>query len=450
MDPEQLRRLRAAEAQANAGQLGEAEAACREVLDAAPGLPEARALLGILVARLLRFEEARDLLEDAIRARADVPQWHHYLAGVYRRMFRLDDASAAARRAVALDARNPRYLKDLAQVLFDRGETEAGRDLLVRALTVAPDDFDVHLALSHALLSDGEFLPGWAEYEWRLRSPLHQRWLPPMPGPAWNGMRLPGKRLLLVADQGYGDAIQFARYIALAAGRCGEAIVLCRPALVPLFSRLAGVGGCVTDIAGAGAHAAHAFLGSLPFLFGTEPATVPATVPYLTPAPARRRAWRDRLAAGAELRVGLAWAGNPENTSDWRRSIRLERLSGLRHAANVRFVALQTPVPEADRAAMAALAVEDLSAELLDFGETAAAVANLDLVVTVDSAMAHLAGAMGAPVWVLLHQPADWRWLSGRTDSPWYPSMRLFRQERAGDWDTPIARLLAEWESFVR
>ena len=269
--------------------------------------------------------------------------------------------------------------------------------------------------------------------------------------PAWNGMRLPGKRLLLAADQGYGDAFQFARYVPMAAKRCAEVILLCRAAQAPLFARLDGAGACVTDMADVGEHAAYAFLGGLPFVFGTELPTIPAHVPYIEPDPARRRAWRDRLAPlGPALRVGLAWRGNPENTTDWRRSIGLDRLLGLRGAADVRFVSLQTPVPEPDRAAMAALAVEDLSAELTDFGETAAALTNLDLLVTVDSAVGHLAGAMGVPTWLLLYHPADWRWLRGRDDSPWYPSTRLFRQPRAGDWDTPIQRLLEAWERFVR
>ena len=451
MDPGHLHRLQAAEALANAGRLAEAEADCRAILDAALDMPEARALLGIIVARQQRFEEALDLLEGAILARGDVPQWHHELAGAHRRAFQPDPALAAARRAVALDPRNPRYLKGLAQVHVELGESGLARECLLGALAIAPDDFDTHLALADALLLDGEYLPGWAEYEWRLRSPLHREWSPPMRRPAWNGMRLPGKRLLLAADQGYGDAFQFARYVPMAAERCAEVILLCRPAQAPLFARLDGVGACVTDVADVGDHAAYAFLGSLPFVFGTELATIPAQVPYIVPDPARRRAWRDRLAPlGPATRVGLAWAGNPDNTTDWRRSIGLDRLLVLRGVADVRFVSLQSPVPEADRAAMAALEVEDLSAELTDFGETAAVLANLDLLLTVDSAVGHLAGAMGVPAWLLLYHPADWRWLPGRDDSPWYPSTRLFRQPRAGDWDTPIQRLLEAWERFVR
>jgi ADP-heptose:LPS heptosyltransferase len=447
VDPDTLRRLRAAEALANAGRLTEAESDCRALLDVAP---EAGALLGIILARRQLFAEARAFLEAAVRARGEVPQWHHELAALWRRSFRLDEALAAARRAVALDARNPRYMKGLAQVHFDRGEAADARALLLETLAIAPDDFDAHLAMAHALLSAGEFLPGWAEYEWRLRSPLHRALAPPMQRPAWNGMRLPGKRLLLVADQGHGDAIQFARFVGLAATRCAEVVVLCRDAVVPLFARLAGVSACVTDVADVGPHAAYAFFGSLPFLFGTEIASLPGAMPYLAPDPRRRRTWRERLASRPGFRIGLVWAGNPENTSDWRRSIALDLLLGLRDVADTRFVSLQPHVAETDRAAMAALGVEDLGRALTDFGETAAAIANLDLVVTVDSAVAHLAGAMGVPVWVLVHHPADWRWLTEREDSPWYPSMRLFRQPRAGDWGTPIRRMVAALRELAR
>ena len=442
-----LSRLQAARALANAGRLAEAEADCRTLLGAAPDLPEAAALLGIIVARRERFQKARPLLEAAIDRRSDVPRWHFELARPHRRSFRPDAALDAARRAVRLDPHNPRYLKNLARVHFDRAEDEQGRACLLDALAVAPDDFDAHLALGIALLAGGEFAAGWREYQWRLRAPAHQNATPAMTRPVWNGMRLPGKRLLLVADQGHGDAFHFARFVPAAATRDAEVVLLCQPAQAPLFACLDGVHACVTDMAEVGEHAAFGWLASLPHVLGMDHA---APAPWLKPDPSRRAAWRAMFArrlAGPDLRVGLVWSGNPANSIDWRRSIALDRLLGPEPPAGIRWVSLQH-VRDTDKAAMARVGIVDLSAELTDFGETAAAITNLDLVVTVDSAVAHLAGAMGVPTWILVHHPSDWRWLAGRDDSPWYPSVRLFRQPAAGDWDTPIRHpraALTEW-----
>jgi hypothetical protein len=415
-------------------------------------MPEATALLGILAARQHRFDEAQALLETAIAARADVPQWHYELRQVHRRGFHLDAALAAATEAVRLDPVNPRYWNGLGQIHVDRAEHGAAIGCFMNALARAPGDTEAHLSLAHELLSRGDYRAGFMEYEWRFRAALYKDALPTITRPQWNGMRLPGKRLLLGADQGYGDSFHFARYVRLAAERCGGIVLLCRSPQIPLFARLPGVEACITDITKAGEHAAFCWMASLPYIFGTELATIPAATPYLSPDPTRRSAWREELARRLPetgLRVGLVWAGNPENSGDWRRSIRLERLRDLGAIPGLRLVSLQKPIPQIDRADFAALGLEDLSPGLTDFGETAAAIANLDLVVTVDSGVAHLAGAIGVPAWVLIHHPADWRWLLNRDDSPWYPSLRLFRQPVAGDWATPIARLEAALASLA-
>lgn len=441
---------------ANAGQLREAEAACRDIIVAAPAMPEAVAVLGFVLGRLHRFDEARAHLQAAIAARGDVPHWHLELAQSWRRAMRLDDALACARAAVRLGPNDPRFPVGLARVHVDRGENDAARDALLGALTAAPDDVEAHLALAHLLLAEGEYRAGWEEYEWRFRAPRFQTALPRFTRPVWNGMRLPGHRILIAADQGYGDAFQFCRYLPMVAERCEGVVVLCRAAQIPLFSRIEGVVSCVVSINDTFPHAAWCWMGSLPRLFGTTLSNILGRRGYLSPDPRRRAVWREHLGhrlPGTGSRVGLVWAGNPENTADWRRSIPLSLLippGGMEGQSPGRnFVSLQVQVPEADRFVMADLGVLDLSAELTDFGETAAVIANLDLVVTVDSAVAHLSAALGVPTWILVYQPADWRWLIGRHDSPWYPSVRLFRQTRAGDWTEPLGRLFAEIVSAV-
>ncbi len=443
-----LARLQEAERMVNQGRAPEAEAACRAVLREAPGLPEATALLGFVVARMRRLGEAESLLREAIALRADVPHWHFELRNLLRHDFRLDEALAEAREAVRLDPSSAQFRNGLAHVHFDRGEYDQGYNTVLDALACDPDHPESHLSMAHALLASGHFRAGWAEYEWRFRSKIFATALPKPIRPYWNGMPLPGRRLLVIStDQGFGDSFQFARYIPMAAARCGEVTLVCRPAQLALMARIPGVRACVTDLRQAGEHAAFCWLASMPYVFGTELSSIPAPTPYLTAAPIRRAFWRaelDRRIGSEGVRVGLVWAGNQENSADWRRSVPLAALQGLATIAGVRLISLQTPVPEADREVFDALGLPDLSADLTDFGETAAVIANLDLVVSVDSAVAHLAGAMGAPAWTLIYEPADWRWMTRREDSPWYPTMRLFRQRRPGDWDEVFARLTRE------
>ncbi len=452
ISPERLVELHEAERLANAGRLGDAETLCRRVRDAEPEAPEPAALLGFLALRHNRFEEACAQLEWAVTRRGDVPQWRLELRQAYRSLYRLEDALREAQAAVRLAPTEARYLHGLSQVHLDRGEWDEAMNCVLDALALAPDDTDVRLSLMHLLLSRGEYRPGWAAYEHRFHAKLYARVMPAFKRPVWNGMRLPGRRLVLAADQGYGDAFQFARYIPMAAERCAGVVVLCRPTQIPVFQRIPGVVACVTDITRAGEHAAYGWLASMPFVFGTELHAVPAATPYLSPDPARKAFWRaelDARIARPGLRVGLVWAGNPENGSDWRRSIRLAQLRDLA-AVGVNLVSLQLPVPEADRPDMAAMGLPDLAPDLKDFGETAAVLANLDLLIGVDTGTVHLAGAMGVPTWVLTYQPSDWRWLIGRDDSPWYPSIRLFRQPTAGDWADPIGRVGSALQVLAR
>jgi Tetratricopeptide repeat len=439
-------RLQEAERMVNQGKGVEAEAACRAVLHEAPGLPEATARLGFIVARLRRLPEAEALLREAIARRPDVPHWHFELRNVLRRGFRLDESLAEARGAVRLDPNSAQFHNGLSQVHFDRGEYDQGYDAILTALACDPEHPESHLSLAHALLASGNFRAGWAEYEWRFQSKIFARALPKPMRPYWNGMPLPRRRLVISTDQGFGDSFQFARYIPMAAARCGEVTVICREPQMPLLSRVPGVKRCVPDLKRVGDHAAFCWLASLPYVFGTELSTIPSATPYLTADPLRRAHWRAKLAdsVGSDgIRVGLVWAGNTDNTADWRRSISLAVLQHLGAIPGVRLVSLQKPVPAVDRGVLAEMGLEDFTADLPDFGETAAAMANLDLVVTVDSAVAHLGGAMGIPTWVLIYEPADWRWMTKREDSPWYPTLRLFRQPRAGRWEEPIARLTA-------
>ncbi len=259
----------------------------------------------------------------------------------------------------------------------------------------------------------------------------------------WNGMNLPGGTLLLVADQGFGDMIQFARYIPWIKQRVPNLAIGWGPEVTALLGNHPDINICFPKWADAPPHDAYALLSSLPQIFGTELATIPAPIPYMTMAPDRVAFWAQRLNAAfpeKRLRVGLAWSGRPTHPNNMRRSMRLEALAPILAVPGVDFISLQKPFPDEDRVFAQTLQhFHDLAAELTDFAETGAVIKNLDLVIAVDTAVVHLAGAIGAQAWVLVPEPADWRWLLNRTDSPWYPTLRLFRQDRAAAWAPVLA-----------
>jgi hypothetical protein len=441
--------LARAQAAAQARRFGEAAGICNDVLATAPDNAPALALLGMVAAHTNDPERGIALLERAVTARPGVATWYANLSALYRMVYRMQDALRVGQEAIRLDPQNADHLVNLSLVFTDVDDREHAVACLLRALGLKPDHADGHLALGQNLLAKGDFEPGWLEYEWRNLTEAGKSTLPKMTSAAWNGMRIPNGRLLMVGDQGYGDTIQFARYIPMIAERCQEVILGCSAEMGPLLASLPGVTQYChrwTDVPG---HAAHCRLSSVPGLLHTTLDTIPAKVPYLFADPVRVAAWRDRLDASlprGTRRIGLAWTGRPTHPNDRRRSLRLARLAPLAGIRGVSFVSLQKPLPQADVASMSLFpGLSDIAG---DFGQTAAMMLNLDLVISVDTAMAHLAGALGRPVWLLLSKAADWRWMIERNDSPWYPTARLFRQKTAGDWDPVIseaAAALAEW-----
>jgi Tfp pilus assembly protein PilF len=434
-----------AQAAAQAKRLNEANGICADVLAASPDHPGALALQGIVVAMMGDPDRGIALLRRAIQLRPGNATWYAHLSSLCRTTYRMDEALAAGQESIRLDGNNPDHLVNLSLVFVDVDDRDRAAACLLRALGLKHDHADAHLAMAQNLLASGEFDPGWMEYEWRNLTEAGKATMPAITSAHWNGMRIPRGRLLLVGDQGYGDTIQFARYIPMAAERCQEVIVGCSAEMGPLLVNIPGVKQYChrwTDVPG---HAAHCRLSSLPHLFRTQLDTIPTQIPYLKADPARIAFWRDRLdstlPAGVK-RIGLAWTGRPTHPNDRRRSLPLSALRSLADAGPAAFVSLQKPMPARDQAAMALFSgMADLSNELTDFGETAALMENLDLVITVDTSMGHLAGALGKPVWILIPKAADWRWMLDREDSPWYPSARLFRQQKPGAWDEPVARL---------
>ncbi|HZB93642.1 MAG TPA: tetratricopeptide repeat protein [Stellaceae bacterium] len=430
--------------------LAEAEAAYREALRLKPAYPEALSNLGCVLQALGGLAEAEACYRDALHLAPDTAVTHTNLGTVLRDLGRLDEAEVCHREALRL---KPHFLEawtNLGNTLADMGNPRAAIPCCRHALGLDPKCAQAHVSLALALLAIGEFDEGWAAYEWRLAGVGGFDLDRSFPQPRWRGEETGGRTLLLHAEQGFGDAMQFVRYAPLVAARADVVLEVPEP-LVRLFKSLPGKGRIVARGEALPPFDLQCSLMSLPFVFQTRLATIPGEVPYLAADPDAALAWRRRLDAFQGLKVGLVWAGNPRlaqpqaTAIDRRRSMPLDRLAPLAAVPGVTFVSLQKGEARAQlrRSAFAPL-MPDWTEELQDFADTAALIEALDLVISVDTAVVHLAGALGKPVWLLNRFDACWRWLEGRDDSPWYPSLRQFRQSAPGDWEGVVARVAAE------
>ena len=317
------------------------------------------------------------------------------------------------------------------------------------AQVLSPDDATARYHEGMALLALGEFDAGWRLYDARRGEAVAE---PPagrdLAESLWQGgSDLRGRTIVLRGEQGLGDAIQFVRYAPLVAQLGASVWLEVAPALKPLLKTVDGIAGVLAWDEPWPVAALHCPLMTLPLAFGTSCDTIPSEVPYLKANAERVEAWRQRLGGRSRRRIGIAWSGNPAQPDDRLRSIPGERLSLLLQRQDCEFHTVQTGSTAIDAERFAQFGGNDHGAELYDFGETAALMMALDLVISVDSAPAHLAGALARPTWLLLQSNADWRWMRDRTDSPWYPTMRLFRQPKPGDWDSvlvAVARALDE------
>jgi tetratricopeptide (TPR) repeat protein len=396
---------------------------------------------GLLLSKLGRRREADASFARALELKPGNPH-----VRFNQLMMRPDGAAAEARECClrALEERpdDPDIMTNLAIVLQFSGRYDEAKAQYERVLSIAPDHLSAQFNRSLLLLLQGEYATGWTAYESRWR--LLEVKKPPFPQPQWQGEDLHGKTILLNAEQGFGDTIQALRYIPAVAARGARiALRLDRP-VVRLAASLPGNLIITPTKARPPAFDVWCPLLSLPRILRTRIESIPADVPYLGVRPGIVARWRQRLSHMAGLKVGLVWAGSPNHVNDFRRSIDLERLKPMLDVAGASFVALQVGARAHDVAKLPPGTMTDVSAALTDFAETAGAIVNLDLVIAVDTAVVHVAGALAKPAWVMLPFSPDWRWLLDRTDSPWYPTLRLYRQPAPADWDSVIARAAAD------
>jgi tetratricopeptide (TPR) repeat protein len=359
-------------------------------------------------------------------------------------------AEAALRQSLAMDPRRPQAMNDLAAVLFALGRDAEALTYIRQALELDPDMPEAEESESIWLLRYGRFRDGWRRYEARLRAAHNKPHTRDFEQPQWTGGPLDGRTILLHAEQGYGDAIQFARYAPLVAARGARVVMAMYDGLMPLFRNMPGVL-AVGENERLPPFDLHCPLVSLPYAFDTDLDSIPAAVPYVAPDAEHVWRWRARLGARTGPRVGVAWSGNPAHRDDLKRSIPLAMFRRIVEAnPGVEFHVLQTEIRESDRPALARLPnLRDHSGLLADFAETAALVSLMDTIVSVDTSLVHLAGAMGWPVWALLASVADWRWMVERDDGPWYPTAWLFRQRRRGEWDPVLADVAARLREML-
>jgi Flp pilus assembly protein TadD len=419
-----------------------AEEIVREVLRASPGESASHHLLGCALRDQGRFEEAAATLLQAIARDGNVAAFHLSLADTLRRQGELERSFSHCRRALELEPENAHGHFTLGNTLYQIGQFDAALGAYRRALLIDPSHAGAHRNVGVSLFLRGEFAEAYEEYEWRWKLKGFRGSLERLRRPMWNGEPLAGRTLLIHAEQGLGDTVQFVRYLPQIAKDGGRILLQVQRPLARLLERISGVDAVVARGEPLPGFDVHCPLMSLPRVFATEMETIPKGVPYLDIAPAMQS---DRT---APLRVGVAWAGNPRHTEDRLRSIPFRGFATLFNVPNVQFYRLHTRGPAEEPCVHPHLV--DPTEGFTDLAETAAFMQTLDLVISVDTVIAHLGGALGKPTWTLLPFAPDWRWMLDRTDSPWYPTMRLFRQTAPGQWPALMDQINSQLKSHRR
>jgi Flp pilus assembly protein TadD len=470
------------------GDLKQAERLYREILASKPNDPQVLHLLGVAMLQQGRQSDAVELIGRSIELNPKASDARNNLGIALDNLKQYDDAIASFRRAIELNPKYPEAHNNLGGTYLAAGRVDESIAEYQSAITLKPDyaeawdnygsalrrglrnhdalaAYDQAIALqpkfAYALynrgtlmLAMGRFEKAWDDFEWRWLCPTFGHLIRNFGKPAWNGEDLSGKTILFHSEQGLGDTINFVRYAAILAERGAKVIVESQPALASLLVDVPGVSVSIPRGEKPPEFDYHVAMMSVPRVVKTTLETIPNEMPYILPPAIAHENWRaitraDARAEGQKkLRVGLAWSGNPSNAIDARRSILLADLAPLAASPNVRFYSLQVGDAGKKQTASSPFPIIDHTEKLTDFTQTSGLIANLDLVICVDTVVAHLAGAMNHKVWLLSYTPGDWRWMFDRDDSPWYPSMKIFRQKEHGKWKEPIEEAATLLKSY--
>lgn len=466
------------------GRLDEALATLQRAAAIDGNDPRVHANLGSILMRMNRGDEAIACFQRAIALDPNYAEAHYNMGATLSALERFEEALACYDKVLAIVPTHSRTLinrgaalsalnrQDEAIACYDKilasdpqyAEAETNRGTALQwlnrvdeaierydsAIAVRPFDAYAHWNKGLAALYRGDFATGWREYEWRWQKPdfaINKR---DHTQPQWRGETdVAGKTILLCAEQGFGDTIEFCRYATLLAERGATVLLEVQAPLVPLLKSLPGAAGVFAHGAALPPFDLQCPIMSLPLAFNTDLATIPARVPYLAASAEKVALWKARLGAKTKPRIGIAWSGSPTQKNDRNRSTTLARLAPLLSDPRFAFHVLQKDIRDADRATLARFPELRVHGDdLNDFDDTAALTGEMDLVISVCTSILHLAGALGKPAWGMLTFSPDWRWLMERADSPWYPSVRLFRQTAVGDWDGVVTRVRAALETF--
>lgn len=436
------------------GKPAEAEEAYRKALAKNPDWPEALMNLGSLLAMQDRSAEAEPLFRQALALRPTFAEAAYNLGNALQDQGKWTEAILFFDQTLSLRGPHPNAFLNKANALSSLRRFPEAEEIYTQAASLAPQNAAIHANRAMMALRQGDLPRGFELYKARWQTGQLSR--PPSSAPLWDGDSLEGKTILLHAEQGLGDTLQFVRYAKWVKEKGATRLVLRAPAaLTRLLTRVQEIDAVIDEEAPLPPHDCLASLMDLPHLFGTTLETIPCSVPYLTADPKDEALWAARLAPFTGLKIGLVWAGNPRldqpqsRAVDRRRSLPLAAFAPLAKLAGLHWISLQKGAPASQAAhPPEGMQLFDGSEELGDFADTAALIAHLDLVISVDTSVVHLAGAMGKPVFMLSRYDGCWRWLLDRTDSPWYPTLRLFHQETFGDWSGAIAALKDALSSF--
>jgi tetratricopeptide (TPR) repeat protein len=404
---------------------------------------------GVVLHELKRFDAAVADFDVALALMPDCAEPFCNRGNALQALARFEEALASYDAAIALKPDHAEAFYNRGNVLKELRRIDEALASYEMALALRPDYVDANWNEAYLRLLTGDFARGLARSEWRWNNPASGLERRTLAQPLWlGGAPIDRKTILLHSDQGMGDAIFFCRYVPMLAARGARVIVEVEEPLRELMSGLAGVSQCISKTEAAPDFDLHCPMSSLPLAFETRLATIPAATPYLG-VPERSAEWEARLPPHDRPRIGLAWSGNPRHSNDHNRSIALDAFSPLLDLP-AHFVSLQTDIRPDDAATLRAHGrILDLGSALTNFAETAALIARLDLVISVDTSVAHLAGALGTPVWILVPFSPDWRWLLDRQDSPWYPTARLFRQGKTRQWQSVVGQVRDALDDFV-
>jgi Flp pilus assembly protein TadD len=435
--------------QCRQGAFGEAVESCRRALALAPHRREIHNLLGFALINAGDYGAAAEVYRRALALRPVSAYTVYGLGYLLERQGDLASAAESYRLVLKLDPRLVEAHLHLGITHLLEGRVGNAAECFERVRELAPENTEARTFLGYLHLLQGNFPLGWSEHEFRWSTPHFLRERRQLPQPLWKGEPLEGSRILLHAEQGLGDTLQFARYVPLVEARGGNVVLEVQPRLHRLLRHAPGAAEVIRRGEALPEVDWQCPLMSLPWAFNTELNSIPAEVPYVYPDPALVAAWGQRM-AGDSLRIGLAWGGSPTFPHERWRSIPLEQLAPLTNLAGTTFYSLQMG-PQASQVKQLGSRAQiiDLQDEQEDLADTAAIVANLGLVISIDTSVAHVAGAMSKPVWILLQKSPDWRWLLDREDSPWYPTARLFRQSTLGNWQDVVARVEGELRELV-